>query len=390
MSSDMPVTVESLCEDIEKMKTCDEITVTDKDDLYEIHHYKTCDENSIKDVKNTRGVIKRGEHVVCKSFNFVREYIGDMEDLATMIKPGWSMVSSVEEGTMIRLWFDLNKWHISSHKKLSAFNSRWGCKKNHGDMFVEALNWYVKNNLSDIVLVESDDDILDVWTSLLDTSKIYTFIVRSVSINRIVCKPLEHPMLYFAGEFSRDNYALLDTNSSNIDGLGVLKFDTVRDIISYTEDLDHTKTQGVLVYYNVNEVDYEVIKIVNSKYKDLDNVRGNCPSLKFRYLQVRNEEDMKEKFLKLYPECDIDFELYDDIFSDISNNILNGYIARFIRKEYFVLPQEQWFIAKYLHDMYISDHVANKISLNLVDSHIKGLPAVRQNYLIRKYLERLY
>jgi hypothetical protein len=90
----------------------------------------------------------------------------------------------------------------------------------------------------------------------------------------------------------------------------------------------------------------------------------------------------------LYPSYVKDFKEYEEILRIITGEIYAGYIARFIRHEFVKLPQEMWFIAKDLHDAYIVDPIANKISHELVVNHINSLSAVRQNYLIRAYRQR--
>ena len=63
------------------------------------------------------------------------------------------------------------------------------------------------------------------------------------------------------------------------------KFDTIDDMLSYVDDNDHKVSQGVIVYMP-NQCQ---VKIMNPSYVSYFNVRGNEQSIKFRYLQVRDD-----------------------------------------------------------------------------------------------------
>jgi hypothetical protein len=378
----------------------DNIRLTDVCDKYRVYHYSSCDEQSDPKVKHTRGTIRCDNGIVCSTFGYTPEYVADPQDTVLLNKlaglPNKSYYLS-EEGTLIRVWFHGHAWHFSSHKKCDAFHSRWGSRKSHGEMFVEALTWYVNNRLKDKLPVEDPDHLLDAYLATLNQERVYTFIVRTNQDNRIVCNPLDHPMLYFAGEFN-DLWVLLEENTSMIERpIEITMTMTIAeespnylvDLLNTVNSLDPYKAQGVTIYYNAGNLDFGCVKLVSSKYQALADLRGNCPSILFRYLQVRNDDTSVAGLLELYPEYYSYIAGYEMLLNVAAEEIYNGYVARFIQRKYIVLPQEIWFAVKDLHDLFFQDPIANKISSKLIASYIKGLSAVKLNKMIRGCRERL-
>ena len=370
--------------------------LTDSDGDYKIYHYIVCDDKSENVIKNSRGIIRSKDEIVCKTFNFTPEFIGINEpnieavDSILSVAKNFS-VYMAEEGTLIRLWFHNNSWHISTHKKLDANRSRWGSKESHGDMFIKSLLWYIKNNLQDKIKLEDESHVLDVYLSTLKQDRVYTFIVRTTIQNRIVCTRNFDPMIYFAGEFGlvgEDKFVLLNDNTSNIERPVKLTFENCTALFHIADNISPKRAQGVMIYYDEGLPSFGTIKLTSSAYQSLSDIRGNFPSVKFRYLQLRNDPESVQKLYKLYPEYYNSFNEYETIIHGICDKIYEGYKSRYINHEFTVLPQELWYVTKDIHDDYIKDSIKNRISISLVHQHVNALSAVRLNYIIRCHYER--
>ena len=74
----------------------------------------------------------------------------------------------------------------------------------------------------------------------------------------------------------------------------------------------------------------------------LSSLRGNEPSVKFRYLTVRKDMETKMAYLQLYPSFKGWFDLYDTVLYELSNDILNAFITRFIMGDYINVPPREY------------------------------------------------
>jgi hypothetical protein len=147
--------------------------------------------------------------------------------------------------------------------------------------------------------------------------------------------------------------------------------------------MDFTLLQGVIVFYNGNK---DQFKIMNQKYVDLATVRGNEASVKFRYLQLRNDPIKRDSLRGLYLNHCFDFDFYEQCLVNITDVILEAYINRFIRKQYVVLPLEQFIIMSEVHKWYMADKDARKVNRDIVTLKINEQTPVSINRMIKKYI----
>jgi len=158
--------------------------------------------------------------------------------------------------------------------------------------------------------------------------------------------------------------------------------------------MDPTTSQGILIYYNVGYQDFGILKIVHPTYQEAIDIRGNCPNLCFRYLQLKHSLELVDRFFQLYPEVRNDCEDVEHTLNFIGEEIFNFYMKRFVLKkadgtrEYVMAPQEQWFVMKELHELYLKDPKTYRISRELVEDYLNQLPAHRLSFLIKAYKAR--
>ena len=110
--------------------------VSDEDNELKIWNYT----GDLKDDGNKyRGCITdKTNEVICPSLGYTYEYyIDTKEESVDRFKKlsDWQWFYSTE-GTMLRLFHYNGKWRITTHKKLSAFDSRWSCNLSFGELFV--------------------------------------------------------------------------------------------------------------------------------------------------------------------------------------------------------------------------------------------------------------
>lgn len=336
------------------------IVICDEDWELKILNY-TEDSNNSK----YRGcVVNNDNKIICPSLGYTPEFNieSNKEEFTDYLEDleNWTWFYSME-GTMVRLFYYNNHWILCTHKKLSAFRSKWSCKYTFGEIF--------KQNLKNI-FTNTTEDTYEWFLSQLDVKKIYYFLIRCNSQNRIIChtSTIEpHETIVFIGQRSIDDMEFTLHTSCPILNQ-ILKpipicgnIQCVDNVFQYVEEsIDPFQYQGIMGYNNKNN---KLVKISNSKYKDLIKVRGNNHNIKFRYLEIRRNKVMVEKLYMLYPKMVSIFEEYEKILSKIAKKIYNVYVERYIHSRYITLPRDEYIILQKCHNWYLENkHI--RISLN--------------------------
>ena len=195
--------------------------------------------------------------------------------------------------------------------EIIAFDSRWSCNQSFGELFVD----YIEK-----VYPDKTQDVYEWFLSQLDRNRIYYFMLRSNSQNRVICHTSsieEKDHLIFIGyrNVQTMNF-ILGTNENTPELKDIQtslhieeKFDTVDDLFRFVENkIDPFQYQGI-IGFSLVEDSYEITKIINSRYKELAKIRGNNHNLKFRYLEIRNDPQKVEKLFILYPKRVSTFEV---------------------------------------------------------------------------------
>jgi hypothetical protein len=345
--------------------------------------YTSCDNSEDDFIKQCRGLVFNGETLVLKAFPYTSEYNHEdkkYKDLITNFSD-WNFYPSYE-GALLRLFYFKNRWFLSTHKKLNAFKSKWGSTRSFGELFTLSLEKHLKNNPDFENHLGEGSDILSRFTEKLDKNKQYMFLVRNFSYNRIVCRaPLENETnIFHVGTFQNEKLDMenRDTGLPFPEKISISNFE---DIDNWIKNCDPACYQG-LICLGPNNVQ---IKILQTNYVDMFNLRGNEPSLKFRYLQVRNNETLKQSFLFLYPEMYNEFADYEKTINNIGVVILRSYIQRFIKKYFTTVPVEEYQVVKECHSWHLLDPLNNKIHLNKVMEILNKQPATNLNRMIRRF-----
>lgn len=378
-------TPEFTLESILKLGSHIRVTDSDEETGLQIYCSDKCTPEDEGIIRECRGVVFHGPDIVMKAFSYTPEYDEyDNENLEKNIKPmlNDSVVFDAHEGTLIRIFYFMDKWFISTHRKLDAFKSKWASKESYGTLFRKALTSEVENTptLAER-LPENEQNTIERFQSTLDKDKQYMFLVRNNEDNRIVSNPPERPTLYHVGTFV-DGELRTDIDCG-VPTPVEHKFENLDELRNYVNKIDYREKQGVIIF----GPDNRHYKVVNGRYKDFFEVRGNESSIKYRYLQVRMDQEKSEMLWHLYPKMHATFDLYEDAIYDIGRYIYDSYVARYIRKEYVELPQQEFAVMKTCHTHYLADRSKNKINFCLVMDILNRQSPTNLNHMIRRCLE---
>jgi len=342
----------------------DQVAVYDTDEQLELFCYHSCSNTDSNTLKNCRGLIFHKDQLVVQSFPYTEEFnvTTDYENIKTTLSPVFDKCSFYNsyEGTLLRLFYFEDRWYLTTHKKLNAFKSKWSCRDSFGTLFLDALTFdlYKNKELSDNF--DKDESIFKTFCSFLDHDKQYMFLVCNNKENRIVCDAVSEPTLYHVGTF-------IDGIVNTEYDIGItrptkLSFTSVDDMCQYVKKVNYKKYQGVILFGPENKQ----YKVIHPEYQKYYNVRGNEASVRFRYLQVRNDSVLVKQLKELYPDHTNEFLDTEKNINSIISNIYTAYVNRFIKKQYTTVTKDEFNVVRECHSWHLSDKTNNKISIQKV------------------------
>ena len=362
------------------------VRVTDTDGNLELFCYTKCSPDDSDLLKKCRGVVFNGEEIVMQAFPYTIEISEtEKDEINEKIDTEKCIFFDSHEGALIRMFHFNNKWYISTHRKLNAFRSKWACKESFGTMFKKALIHLEETNKEFKKRVgDGEDNVLTRFQNTLDKGKQYMFLVRHSQNNRIVCQAPEHNTVYHVGTFV-DGKLNFDENIC-IPYPSRHYFSDTEELIECVKNSDITSIQGIICFSEgMNQ-----IKILNKEYVNLFKVRGNEPSIKFRYLQVRMKQNEMSALNYLYPEMTEQFDDIENMLYSIARNIYNAYVQRFIKKKFVTMPTEDYIVMRECHTWHEQDRVNNRISMEKVISVMNLQKPTSLNRMLRRYKNQLY
>lgn len=338
-----------------------------------IYHYLDCDVNTDKETKKYRGVVMNNEgKTICRSFGFTPEIDETDNDLMTsVVEPFLAQenlrVLEAYEGTLLRVFFYDNRWYISTCRKLDAFKSKWGSSKSFGELFEEIIQTPFEQFCKE----------------QLDETKVYCYVLRTYSKNRIVCNGYESPSLFLIGTYDNGNFEEFNFEKCTVSL--ITKINSMETLREYMSTVDPTKLQGVIL---MNEKG-ECVKVMKHEYVEAFKLRGNQPNIILRYIELQQEGDGKkvETFFNMYQDHKDAIIDFTDSITDICSFVFRKYRNRFIRKQVAIVPPDLYYIIRELHDSYLKDRT-KIVTPERVSEYILTLEPTRLLGLYNSYNKR--
>jgi hypothetical protein len=357
----------------------DNSDITDTFDNLKLYHFDKCDKTSDKQVKELRGnIYDFSDKLVCKTFPFISEYSKNewkkMNDDNKNLK-NIEMFKAVE-GTMIRVYFHDNQWHLSTHRKINAFDSYWGSKNSYGEMFLQALSYQFmnveseavgenkeENDNKNVLNVEDKTHLFDRFCEKLDTNHVYAFILTPNNDSRIVCEVFDSPAIYICGVFDK-NGKYLGLTDESIDKLGIEQIEKV-DNFDEIDNINYLEHPGLIIYKKNDEGDIDdVVKVLVDDYVKLSKLRNNQANIKYRYFELRNNQNKSfvdyklfSDFLALYKNRDNDFKIFESNYLQLNELVFDKYQGRYVKKNFELLGKHLHYILLQCHLVYKSNGI---------------------------------
>jgi hypothetical protein len=356
----------------------------DEETGLKLYCYNRCSNEDSDFIKGCRGLVFHDDQLVMKAFSYTDEYNHTETKLLEKQLSDFSKWTffTAYEGALLRLFYFSGKWFLSTHRKLNAFRSKWSSRDSFGTLFKRALENEAVNSKSFSDRLGEGENILDRFQASLDKTKQYMFLIRNSSDNRIVCfapKP-EHHLLFHVGTFV--NGELTMDEDIGLASPERQNFQNVEELTNFIQsDIDFRYFQGVVCFGPRGKQ----LKILHKEYQEFFRARGNEPSVKFRYLQVRMNKKITDLLYHLYPEMAETFDDYENTIYDIARSIYRAYVQRFIKKRYVTVPREEYQVINECHTWHLSDRENNRISLDRIIGMLNKQPPTNLNHMIRRF-----
>jgi hypothetical protein len=352
----------------------------DSDDNVDLFCYSACSSDDIDTIKECRGIVFNGDELVLNAFSYTSEYTTNEVEMFEPLLNDQCRFFDSYEGSIIRVFYNSNKWYVSTHRRLDAFRSKWSSKQSFGEIFVQALEHEQERSAEfNDLLPDNDNNVMERYLSTLNRDFKYMFLVQNIDDNRIVCKATDKARVFHVGTYTQDGFDL--SHQVGIPYPTELSFDSVDELIEHVDNGNVSRIQGVIVFDGNKQ-----FKVLNQQYKHYFDIRGNEPSIKFRYLQLRMDNTKREDLIYLYPTHSNTFDIYEDAIYDLVIQIKNAYIKRFINKETVTMPTEEYSIMKLIHGWHLEDRAANHISTSVVRDIMNKQSPTKLNRMIRRFL----
>lgn len=353
------------------------VKLTDTDEANKVSLYCSNEYVSQMDILiNCRGLVFVDEKPFFQGFPFAIE-LNDETVYTENLDIEKCRIYQSHEGTLIRVFNINGKWYTSTNRKLNAFKSRWAAKKEtFGTCFAAAIRQFFKDD-------EEDDEIYlnNFYTTTLNPENKYMFILKPSEEERIVC--LSDPKIIHVGTFDINNNLLPGELLEGIESPKELNFMNIDELVSDLLTNVNVKIhQGFIAIHD----DGRHFKIFHPKYQELFQVRGNVPSLRFRYLMLRKNESQR-MFFELYPEMrqiasDIETQIFD-LCVDLHKKYLEINIQGI---DQFELSQEEEQILRIIHNQYLKTRI--KTTPTRINDIITYGTAPRINRLLKLFTKR--
>jgi hypothetical protein len=342
------------------------LIIEDQTDKLTLFHYNNVSSETSNEVKQSRGkIINDNNEVVCNSFGYTPEYTVDQDEYKDLLKDKMEKCEfyKSEEGSLLRLFFYDNRWHLSTFKRIDAFTSRWSSSKTFGELFMDALQYHFEHGPGKNTLQYEDKDLFDVFCDTLDRNVVYTFLLRTNKDTKIVCTPPEHPLAYFSGCF-RDGVRSMK-NDTSLTCPEQLKFSNITELEDYVKGTDHRVHQGVIVMLP----DQTTIKVMHPQIVTYKSIRGTEPSVENAYFRVRKSESDTKLFSELFPN--VNKEVIETTITDMTMYLYKMYVRRYIKKLYTVLHPCLFHILRKAHIFHTENRSTNMVSLDKITEIVK-------------------
>jgi len=294
-----------------------------------------------------RSVVYKNGKLVCFSPPKSIPYSEFCEKYPTITE---CVVDEFIDGTMINVFFDNDKWVISTRSIVGAICTFYSTKTFH-DMFHET----------------------NIDYEVLNKEYCYSFVLQHPE-NRIVT-PITKPVLWLIAVYHIHLIGISEVHHTN-HCINAFPMPTTYTFSSYEEAEKFVQDQPFSFKGLMIKTRGERTKIRNQSYERVKKLRGNSSSMLFTYLTLRSTEDQSE-YEKYFPDnC---FPRYESQLTNLITMLHNLYVECFIKKKYplktYKQPFKQHMYELHMHYLHRLRQEKKFVSKHEVKKYLITLPS---------------
>lgn len=286
---------------MKKVDECDKLT------LYFI--------DRIENDYRPRSSFADGDTVIMEGLPHPIEYVHGQvpHDIGRYVDLQDHVVCKSMEGTSILVFWHIDTWFVSTHKKLDAFKSYWADRNNtFGNSFAMGLAVALKHPIDRVG--DHREFVSLMCDKYLDKTKKYIFILPAKYSERIGTRPTSEWPRPRQTVVMDSDFKVLE-NEKTFPGVYQpdAKASRMTTLLDMVRDVDIDYCQG---YYIRRRGHTLQMKIYNAEYYKRMQIRGNMADLKYSYMFCRDSDEKAGFFCDTYQEFD-----WKTVERDISNTI---------------------------------------------------------------------
>lgn len=241
------------------------------------------------------------------------------------------------EGTLIRLFYHNDEWHMATSSRLDAYTSFWSNRKSFGKQFEEYIHTI-------------SGTPLEVFLCSLDPKISYFFLLPTTGVNRIgKVEDESHLNIYLVGVQIDKEIRLVDSDSEV--GKNVWSY-LEHTLVENYQELSELVEKNPMIRYS-EKLD-KIQKFMSKAYAERCKLRNNSQDVVSRYFELlRQDHEQALKFRSMYPEANLEF--YSRQLNTIVGYIHKNYYNRYVKKEYTIVPKIYFGIMKKCHEKYLQN-----------------------------------
>jgi hypothetical protein len=245
------------------------------------------------------------------------------------------------DGTMINIFYNNDKWNISSRSTIGC-NNKWIMNKTYKELF---------------------EDTHSIEYETLNKNYSYSFVLRN-KCNRNISY-IENNEIILVKIF--DTINLCDIELDDELGFKIPKvYNSMKNI-----DITDCRIKGFT--YTLDNKRYKWLSL---SFKRMKELKLNINNKSLMYYELRKNGNLKE-YLHYFPEDSDNFSKSRDFFHSLKDKLHDIYFSIYVKKEcdFKDINYEYKPLIKEIHQIYLSS--GNKIRLKTIEDYLHNLPSKR-------------
>ena len=278
------------------------ISIKEDENYYKLNYNQIESDFSENIVEECRGIIfrKSDNKPVCVPFT---KFYNFGETRASKIDWASAKVLEKLDGSIISLWYDNYKWHVSTNGTIDSSTAQLQVS------IVDSETRYRIDNYYDLFRLAFLKMKIDYQEFKLNLNKDYTYIFELVSCYNRIVVPYKDTKLYHIG--SRNNYTLMEEDLDiGIEKPKKYNIHTLEDCLRVAEDLPFSEEGYVVV-----DAQWNRVKIKSPAYVAAHHLKNNGVITYSRVLDMIKAGG-DDDFISIYPE-------YREVFKTVKDKLIS-------------------------------------------------------------------